>query len=184
MLSGTPGPGKSKWSSSLALSTSVYSSAITGAGLTPECFGRAVNDIGDFWECASGQRNSVPDSTSGAAPRLEQRSNCASQARLPSNSSLQIARRDGLSDCMREKQEQRLQKPRKTGGAIKVRHDPTIGIARPGKTHLRDPERVQQDSPGRQPWEHPRSNEWSPERAEQTASPFQGWDWKCESPST
>src|SRR6266536_177727 len=94
MLSGTPGPGKSKWSSSLALSTSVYSSAITGAGLTPECFGRAVNDIGDFWECASGQR--------------------------------------------------------KTGGAIKVRHDPTIGIARPGKTHLRDPERVQQDSPGRQ----------------------------------
>src|SRR6266540_2338797 len=105
MLSGTPGPRKSKWSSSMAPSTSAYSSVITAAGSTPECFGRAVNDIGDSWECASGQRKSVRDSTSGAAPRLEQRSKCPSQARLLSNSSFQNARKDGLPNCIREKRQ-------------------------------------------------------------------------------
>src|SRR5437867_11594280 len=100
----------------MALSTSAYSSVMTGAGLTRECFGRAVNDIGDLRECASGQRKSVRDSTSGAAPRLEQRSNCPSQTRLPTNSSFQIvARGAGLPNCIREKQEERLQKLREKG---------------------------------------------------------------------
>src|SRR5438445_13680276 len=115
MLSATPGPRKSKWRSSMAPGTSACSYVITVAGLTPECFGRAVTGIGDLRECASGQRKPARDSLSGAAPRLEQRSNCASQVRSPSNASFQIAGRDGLPNCIREKQEQRLQKLRKKG---------------------------------------------------------------------
>jgi len=37
-----------------------------------------------------------------------------------------------------------------------------------------DPERVQQDSPRRQPWEHPARHGSSPEEAGHPASPFQG----------
>jgi len=53
-------------------------------------------------------------------------------------------------------------------------HDPTIGIARPGKTDLRDPERVQQDSPGRQPWEHLRGLDRALKGRSRLQCPFQG----------
>src|SRR5438093_1391562 len=113
MRSATPEQAASKWKSTMRPSVCGYSSATTAAGSTVEYCGRDARDTGGSWACENGPKESTHDSKRGAVPEPELRSNCLSQAILPSNPSLQTVPWDGWPDCIHEKQSQRLQQLRR-----------------------------------------------------------------------